>query len=78
MGDGDVSQLGSGYGFIGDFKGGRHGIVLKPDTYDGDSFFKVPFPKVQRPDAPEGRAMFVENGRITTVQLPRAAASVLG
>ena len=54
MGDGDVSQLGSGYGFIGDFKGGRRGIVLKPDTYDGDSLFKVPFPKVQRHEFPEG------------------------
>lgn len=70
MGDGDVSQLGSGYGFIGDFKGGRRGIVLKPDTYDGDSLFKVPFPRVQRHEFPEGRGLFVENGRAVTVQLP--------
>jgi DNA segregation ATPase FtsK/SpoIIIE, S-DNA-T family len=70
MGDGDVSQLGSGYGFIGDFKGGRRGIVLKPDTYDGDAVFKVPFPRVQRHEFPEGRGLFVENGRALTVQLP--------
>ena len=70
MGDGDVTQLGSGYGFIGDFKGGRRGIVLKPDTYDGDSLFKVPFPRVQRHEFPEGRGLFVENGRAVTVQMP--------
>jgi S-DNA-T family DNA segregation ATPase FtsK/SpoIIIE len=74
MGDGDVTQLGSGYGFIGDFKGGRRGIVLKPDTYDGDSVFKVPFPRVQRHEFPEGRGLFVENGHALTVQLPFIAA----
>ena len=75
MGDGDVSQLGSGYGFIGDFKAGRRGIVLKPDTYDGDSIFKVPFPRVQRHEFPEGRGLFVENGRVVTVQLPYVDAN---
>jgi len=70
MGDGDVSQLGSGYGFIGDFKGGRRGIVLKPDSYDGDSLFKVPFPRVQRHEFPEGRGLFVEDGRAVAVQMP--------
>ncbi len=74
IGDGDVSQLGSGYGFIGDFKGGRRGIVLKPDTYDGDSLFKVPFPRVQRHEFPEGRGLFVENGRSVAVQLPLVEA----
>jgi S-DNA-T family DNA segregation ATPase FtsK/SpoIIIE len=73
MGDGDVSQLGSGYGFIGDFKGGRRGIVLKPDTYDGDSLFKVPFPRVARHEFPEGRGLFVENGRAVAVQMPLVA-----
>jgi S-DNA-T family DNA segregation ATPase FtsK/SpoIIIE len=73
IGDGDVSQLGSGYGFIGDFKGGRRGIVLKPDTYDGDSLFKVPFPRVQRHEFPEGRGLFVENGRAVAVQMPLVA-----
>jgi S-DNA-T family DNA segregation ATPase FtsK/SpoIIIE len=78
VGDADVSLLSSGFGFIGDFKAGRQGVALKPDAFDGDSVFKTPFPKVKRTDAPEGRAIFVQNGRITTVQLPRAAASVLG
>ncbi|WP_022893903.1 FtsK/SpoIIIE domain-containing protein [Agromyces subbeticus] len=70
IGDGDVSQLSSGYGLIGELKAGRRGIALRPDTYDGDSLFKVPFPKVQRHEYPEGRGIFVENGAFVTVQMP--------
>ncbi|MEJ3404462.1 FtsK/SpoIIIE domain-containing protein [Rathayibacter sp. YIM 133350] len=70
VGDADVANLSSGFGFIGDFKAGRRGIALKPDAFDGDSVFKTPFPKVKRSDFPEGRGIFVQNGRVTTVQLP--------
>ncbi|WP_026374184.1 FtsK/SpoIIIE domain-containing protein [Agrococcus lahaulensis] len=70
IGDADVTQVTGGFGFIGDFKAGRKGIVLKPDAYDGDSVFKVPFPKVKRSDFPEGRGIFVQQGRAVTVQLP--------
>jgi S-DNA-T family DNA segregation ATPase FtsK/SpoIIIE len=76
IGDADVSLLSSGFGFIGDFKAGRQGVALKPDAFDGDSVFKTPFPKVKRGDAPEGRAIFVQNGRLATVQLPLVEASV--
>jgi len=71
--DGDVAQLTSGFGLIGELKAGRHGIALRPETYDGDSLFKVPFPKVQRHEFPPGRGLFVENGRMVTVQLPLVA-----
>ena len=70
LGEGDVSLMAGGYGLIGELKAGRRGIVLKPDTYDGESIFKVPFPRVQRHEFPEGRGIFVENGRAVTVQLP--------
>ncbi|MCC2033612.1 FtsK/SpoIIIE domain-containing protein [Microbacterium allomyrinae] len=71
--DGDVSQLSSGYGLVGELKAGRHGIALRPESYDGDSLFKVPFPKVQRHEFPAGRGLFVENGQLVTVQLPLGA-----
>ncbi|RZI92613.1 MAG: phosphopeptide-binding protein, partial [Microbacterium sp.] len=70
--DGDVTQLSGGYGLIGELKAGRHGIALRPDSYDGESLFKVPFPKVQRHEFPAGRGLFVENGRFVTVQVPLA------
>jgi S-DNA-T family DNA segregation ATPase FtsK/SpoIIIE len=71
--DGDVSQLSSGYGLIGELKAGRHGIALRPESYDGESLFKLAFPKVQRHEFPPGRGLFVENGRYVTVQLPITA-----
>lgn len=70
VGDADVSQVTSGFGFIGDFKAGRKGIILKPDAFDGDSVFKVPFPKVKRTDFPVGRGIFVQSGRAVTMQMP--------
>jgi S-DNA-T family DNA segregation ATPase FtsK/SpoIIIE len=70
--DGDVSQFTSGYGLVGELKAGRRGVALRPETYDGDSLFKVPFPKIQRHEFPPGRGLFVENGRYVTVQLPLA------
>ncbi|MGF3057481.1 FtsK/SpoIIIE domain-containing protein [Microbacterium sp. YY-01] len=77
VGDADVTQVTSGFGFIGDFKAGRKGIILKPDAFDGDSVFKVPFPKVKRSDFPEGRGIFVQNGRPLTVQIPHIEAPTL-
>ncbi len=70
VGDADVTQVTSGFGFIGDFKAGRKGLILKPDAFDGDAVFKVPFPKVKRTDFPEGRGIFVQSGRQVTVQMP--------
>ena len=77
IGDADVSQIASGFGLIGDFKGGRKGIVLRPDAFDGDAIFKVPFPKVKRSDFPEGRGIFVQSGRAVTVQMPLVEGSTL-
>ncbi|WP_251451726.1 FtsK/SpoIIIE domain-containing protein [Microbacterium sp. Marseille-Q6648] len=72
--DGDVAQLSSGFGLIGELKAGRHGVALRPESYDGESLFKLPFPKVQRHEFPAGRGLFVENGQIVTVQLPLVPA----
>nr|WP_274637707.1 FtsK/SpoIIIE domain-containing protein [Microbacterium bovistercoris] len=77
IGDADITQVTSGFGLIGDFKAGRKGIVLKPDSFDGEAVFKVPFPKVKRAEFPEGRGIFVQAGRAVTVQMPLAEASVL-
>lgn len=77
IGDADITQVASGFGLIGDFKGGRKGIILKPDAFDGDAVFKVPFPKVKRADFPEGRGIFVQAGRAVTVQMPLVEDEVL-
>lgn len=70
IGDADVNAVGSGFGFIGDFKAGRRGIALRPDAYDGESVYKTPFPRVKRSDFGEGRGFLVQNGRIALMQMP--------
>jgi len=44
--------------------------VLKPDTYDGEAIFKIPFGRVKRSDFPVGRGIFVQAGRAVTMQIP--------
>ena len=70
IGDADVSRATAGVGVMGDWKSMRQGIALKPDTYDGDAIFKTAFGKVKRADFPQGRGIFVQAGRATTVQTP--------
>ncbi|WP_110589961.1 FtsK/SpoIIIE domain-containing protein [Microbacterium suaedae] len=72
IGEADVSRAGGGSGVLGEWKAGRQGIALKPDAYDGDSLFKVPFGRIKRSDFPEGRGMFVQAGRAVLMQMPVA------
>jgi S-DNA-T family DNA segregation ATPase FtsK/SpoIIIE len=68
--DADVTRAGGGSGVLGAWKASRQGIVLQPDTYDGDTLFKVPFGRMKRSDHPVGRGMFVQAGRAVIVQMP--------
>ena len=68
--DAEISRASGSIGVLGEWKAGRQGIVLKPDTYDGDSIFKTSFGRVKRSDFPVGRGMFVQAGRAITMQVP--------
>lgn len=70
LGEAEISRASGSIGVMGEWKSGRQGIVLKPDTYDGDSIFKSPFGRVKRSDFPAGRGIFVQAGRNITVQMP--------
>ncbi|UFU03362.1 FHA domain-containing protein [Ruania suaedae] len=70
VGEADVTRAGGGSGVLGEWKSARQGIALKPDTYDGDTLFKVPFGRVKRTDFPDGRGIFVQAGRAVTMHLP--------
>ena len=72
VGDLDITRANGSYGYIGDFKASRTGIVLKPDQGDGDTVFKIEFPKIRRSEFPEGRGMFVQDGRFVMVHVPLA------
>ena len=68
--DAEISRASGSVGVLGEWKTGRQGIVLKPDTYDGESIFKTAFGRVKRSDFPVGRGIFVQAGRMITMQMP--------
>src|SRR5690625_5293966 len=70
----DVSRAGGGSGVLGEWKSPRQGIALKPDAYDGDTLFKVPFGRVKRAEFPDGRGIFVQAGRAVTMHVPFVTA----
>ncbi|WP_309066653.1 FtsK/SpoIIIE domain-containing protein [Microbacterium sp.] len=75
IGEAEISRASGSIGVLGEWKTGRQGIVLKPDTYDGDSIFKAPFGRVKRTDFPVGRGIFVQAGRTITMQVPFVPAT---
>ncbi|MBO0981413.1 FtsK/SpoIIIE domain-containing protein [Microbacterium sp. SD291] len=70
IGEAEISRASGSIGVLGEWKSGRQGIVLKPDTYDGEAIFKTPFGRVKRTDFPVGRGIFVQAGRAITMQMP--------
>ncbi len=68
--DGDTSEWHTGFGLMGALKSSRRGVVLAPDTHDGEMIFKTPFERLQRKEFPPGRAMYVVSGKSLRVQLP--------
>jgi S-DNA-T family DNA segregation ATPase FtsK/SpoIIIE len=60
---------------LGELKATRRGIVLMPDTFDGDSIFKVSFPRISRNESPPGRGFYVNGAQVVKVQVPLADAA---
>jgi S-DNA-T family DNA segregation ATPase FtsK/SpoIIIE len=73
IGEAEITRASGSIGVLGEWKTGRQGIVLKPDTYDGEALFKIPFGRVKRSDFPVGRGIFVQAGRAVTMQMPYVA-----
>ncbi|GAB3598370.1 FtsK/SpoIIIE domain-containing protein [Microbacterium tumbae] len=70
IGEAEISRASGSIGVLGEWKTGRQGIVLKPETYDGESLFKMPFSRLKRSDFPVGRGIMVQAGRAVTMQMP--------
>jgi S-DNA-T family DNA segregation ATPase FtsK/SpoIIIE len=78
VGEAEITRAGGSAGLLGEWKAARQGIALKPDAYDGESLFKVPFGRVKRTDFPDGRGIFVQAGRSVTMQLALVADEPVG
>ena len=69
--EGEVNDLAGSWPLLQQLKASRRGIVLQPDQTDGDSLFRVSFPRLSRADFPVGRGLYVAAGRFERVQVAR-------
>ncbi len=70
IGETETAGWGSAWPLIGEIRNSRRGIVLQPDSGDGDNLFRVSFPRMRRADFPPGRCVYVDAGKYWTIQLP--------
>ncbi|HWR86563.1 MAG TPA: FtsK/SpoIIIE domain-containing protein [Rhodoglobus sp.] len=62
----------SSWPLLAEVKGARTGLLLQPETMEGEMLLRTAFPRVARADFPVGRGFFVARGRAVRVQLPIA------
>ncbi|MGN6327257.1 FtsK/SpoIIIE domain-containing protein [Pseudolysinimonas sp.] len=70
MAEAESSAWGSSWPLMGEFKNGRRGLLLQPDSVDGDLLLKTPLPRLQKSEFPPGRGMYIARGKFARVQLP--------
>lgn len=67
----DPQDLGGYSGLKAELKNGRRGMVLRPETSDGDGVLKTPFPRIDRSEFTPGRGLWAANGKVARIQMPR-------
>jgi S-DNA-T family DNA segregation ATPase FtsK/SpoIIIE len=68
--DGETTGWGSSWAMLTEARNARTGILLQPDSGDGDNVVRTSLPRCKRADFPVGRGYWVTAGRATRVQLP--------
>ncbi|MDR0436284.1 MAG: FHA domain-containing protein [Propionibacteriaceae bacterium] len=70
IGEGETSSWSAAWQLVSEVRSSRRGVVLQPDSEDGDFLFRVQLPRMKRADFPVGRGVYVEGGKPYIVQLP--------
>lgn len=68
--DGETASWNSSWPLFAEMKNTRRGLLLQPDTIEGDILLKTPLPRLNRAEFPPGRGMMVACGKVVRVQLP--------
>jgi S-DNA-T family DNA segregation ATPase FtsK/SpoIIIE len=55
---------------LSEIKGNRTGLMLAPDSTDGDSVLRTSLPRFRKAEEPPGRGWWVQAGKATKVQIP--------
>ncbi|WP_309620749.1 hypothetical protein, partial [Salinibacterium sp.] len=70
LAESETSTWSSSYPLLAEIKGARTGLLLQPETMEGDMLLRTAFPRISRADFPPGRGLFVARGKVVRVQLP--------
>lgn len=60
--EGDTSQWNSSWPLLQEVRSARTGLILQPDSMDGELILRTPTPKVRRGEMPVGRGYWVSAG----------------
>ncbi|PZU44350.1 MAG: cell division protein FtsK [Microbacterium sp.] len=71
---GELSEWTTNFGLLGEIKSARRGVVLQPETIDGEVVLKTPFPRLVRGELPVGRGILAHRGKTVRIQFPLVAA----
>lgn len=71
IGEADTQGWSSGQ-LVSELKGARRGLLLAPEGADAQMLFAAQAPRLNRADMPPGRGVWIENGRVSLVQIPLA------
>jgi S-DNA-T family DNA segregation ATPase FtsK/SpoIIIE len=55
---------------VSEIKGGRTGLMLSPDSMDGESVLRTALPRFRKVEEPPGRGWWIQGGRAIKVQVP--------
>jgi S-DNA-T family DNA segregation ATPase FtsK/SpoIIIE len=70
LAEAETSAWGTSWPLLGEVKNGRRGVILQPESLEGDLLLKTPLPRMQRSEFPAGRAVYIAKGGFERVQLP--------
>ncbi len=66
----ETSAWGSSWPLLSEIKNGRRGLLLQPDSVEGDILLKTVLPRMGRSEFPPGRGVYIAKGAFARVQLP--------
>ncbi len=72
---GELSEWTTNFGLLGEIKAARRGVVLQPETLDGEVVLKTPFPRLVRGELPVGRGILAHRGKTVRIQFPLVGAA---
>ena len=70
LAEGEASTWTSSWPLLMEIRNARTGLLLQPESTDGDSILRTSLPRFKKGDPPPGRGFWVQAGRSTKLQIP--------